>query len=224
MSIKQNQSRFLQTAHLWDKEYEKTEYSPVYEPLWHMLQSLLESVSVKTVLDFGCGDGAYAYLIAEKGFRVTGIDISDKAVQKATVRKCSRCEFIRHECIPHDLPSVFFDVVLMLNSIHCLPLVQRLVLYEQVRRVLRPSGYFFASVLSLEDESYPRQEWQEINAGTFIDETGRLFHFFSESELVNELSWLEIKEIRKLQSIHPACGRKSALFVVTAQFSGQKNH
>ena len=91
---------------------------------------------------------------------------------------------------------------------------------EEIHRVLKPNGYFFASVLSIEDESYPRQEWREIAPCTFVDGDGKLFHFFAESELANELSWLETREIGKLQNIHPGCGRKSALFVIAARYPG----
>jgi len=210
--------RPLPAGHSWDEDYENDGYSPVYEPLWRMLETFLESVPAGTVLDFGCGDGAYARLMGEKRLRVTGIDISEKAVQKARTRECPQCVFIRHDCIPHDLPDDSFDVVVMLNSLHCLTQGQRSELFEQARRILKPNGYFFAGVLSLEDDSYPRHEWQEINKGTFVDSSGRLFHFFSESELANELSWLEIQETITLQNIHPACGRKSALFVVTARY------
>lgn len=205
----------------WDKDYENTAFSLIYEPLWYMLQSFLDGVGRNTVLDFGCGDGTYACLMAERGSKVMGIDISEAAIKKAATRRCPQCSFIKSHCIPRDLPSHSFDVVVMLNSFHCLTHDHRQELLGQVRRVLKQRGHFFASVLSLDDESHPRQEWQTISPGTFVDDTGRLFHFFSAPELENELSWLNIQEIRALQNIHPACGRKSSLFVVTAQCSQQ---
>jgi SAM-dependent methyltransferase len=164
--------------------------------------------------------------MAEQGFSVTGIDFSETAIRKASTRKCVNCAFIRHDSIPPDLPASSFEVVVMLNSLHCLDRVERLEFFDQVRRVLKAHGRVFASILSLEDESYPRHEWQEINPGTFVDDTGKLFHFFSESEVAKELSWLRIQETGVLQNIHPACGRKSALFVVTAEYSGPQmgNH
>ena len=207
-------------GHSWDGDYETREYSPVYVPLWRMLEAFLGNAPSETVLDFGCGDGTYACLMGEKGRQVTGIDISEKAIQKAGTRKCEKCIFIRCDCIPNDLPGDSFDVVVALNSLHCLTHDQRAGLYEQIRRVLKPNGYFFAGVLSVEDESYPRREWREIAPGTFVDGDGKLFHFFTESELADELSWLETREIGKLQNIHPGCGRKSALFVVAAQYPG----
>jgi|GEM_PF-4913768 len=203
----------------WDKDYENTDLSPVYDPLWEMLQSFLERVPAGRVLDFGCGDGPYACLIADQGFKVAGIDISNVAINKAASRGCRHCSFVRHDSIPHDWQEDSFDLVVMLNSLHCLDDNQRQKLFGQVRRVLKPHGHFFASALSLADESYPRHEWQNLNPGTFVDEAGRLFHFFSVQELEGELSWLDIQEIKVLENIHPQCGRKSSLFVVMAQLT-----
>ena len=207
-------------ANPWDGDYRTADCSPVYEPLWDMLHSFLDHASSNNVLDFGCGDGTYACLMADRGYKVTGIDISETAVSKATTRGCPRCSFIKHGSIPHNLPNSSFDVVVMLNSLHCLTHDQRQEVLERVRHVIKPRGHFFASVLSLADESYPRQEWQEISPSTFVDDTGKLFHFFSAPELEAELSWLDLQEIRLLENVHPACGRKSSLFVVTAQYSG----
>lgn len=215
---KKSPSRVLPETSPWDKEHDRDADSPIYEPLWQMLHTFLKYLSVETVLDFGCGDGAYASLMAEEGLQITGIDLSEKAIQKANARQCHGGTFIRADHMPDTLPSGFFDMALMLNSLHCLTSSQRSALFEQTRRVLKPKGYFFASVLSLEDASYPRWEWEEIEAGTFRDENGKIFHFFSEDELVKELSWLDLLKIMPLQNIHPTWKRKSALFVITAQF------
>lgn len=210
----------LSTAHAWDHEYEDTRVSPVYEPLWHMLQSFLGSVPASTVLEFGCGDGTYACQMSKMGIRITGIDISGNAIKKATARKCSNCTFFTHDSIPDHLSNESFDAVVVLNSLHCLTRDCRSQLLSQVKRVLKQNGHFFASVLAMKDESYPRQEWKETEPNTFLDEFGKTFHFFSETELIEELADFQITEIRLLQNIHPACGKRSALFVVTAISTG----
>ncbi len=39
--------------------------------------------NVKTILDMGCGTGGHAFLLAEKGYNVTGIDIADSMLSIA---------------------------------------------------------------------------------------------------------------------------------------------
>jgi len=205
----------------WDKDYECTELSPIYEALWSMLRAFLQSVPVKTVLDFGCGDGNYSFLMKEMGLQVTGIDVSARAIEKGKGHqhhhKAGRVDFISHGSIPESIPNDSFDVVVMLNSLHCLMNNERSIILEEIKRVLKSDGYLFASVLSLEDESYPREEWEEVEAHTFDDGTGKTFHFFSFDELSGELEGLRISESRVLQNIHPEVGRKSVLFVVAAK-------
>lgn len=41
----------------------------------------------KTVLNLGCGTGRHDYLLAEKGYKVTGVDISDKMLAEARAKK-----------------------------------------------------------------------------------------------------------------------------------------
>lgn len=205
----------------WDNDYKGGQPSPVYEPLWHMLQKFLQSAPVESVLDFGCGDGNYSFLMKEQGLHVTGIDISARAIEKAAAHQTCPCGekigFIRHDAIPADFPDKSFDAVVMLNSLHCLTGKERSAVVIQAKRVLKRDGYLFASVLALADESYPRQEWKEIETNTFDDGTGKIFHFFSSAELADELQGLSIVKKETLQNIHPEIGRKSALFVVTAQ-------
>jgi len=40
-----------------------------------------------TILDIGCGDGLWTYLLAKKGLRATGIDISEYGIQIARNKK-----------------------------------------------------------------------------------------------------------------------------------------
>lgn len=205
----------------WDDDYRGNQMEPIYEPLWRMLQLFLQNVSVKTVLDFGCGDGSYSFLMGKSGVNVIGIDISTKAIKKASLHKKSykdeRCRFICHNSIPENLPNDSFDAVVMLNSYHCLTYKERSSLIVQINRVLKKNGYLFASILALEDESYPRKDWKEIEVNTFDDGKGKTFCFFSAEELLAELKGFEILDNRMLQNIHPDSGRKSALFVITAK-------
>lgn len=213
----------VNTSNPWDNDYTNNQLKPVYEPLYEMLQSFLQSFSIQTVLDFGCGDGNYSFLIGRNGIDVSGIDISTNAIKMATRHKerCGdkTCKFICCNSIPDRLPENSFDAVIMLNSYHCLNDRERTNIRGQINRVLKKGGYLFASVLSLDDESYPRECWREMEPNTFDDGKGRVFHFFSSEELLAELEGFKILNNSVLQNIHPDIGKKSALYVITAKSS-----
>ncbi|MEU6104213.1 class I SAM-dependent methyltransferase [Streptomyces flaveolus] len=85
-----------------------------------------------TALDLGCGEGADAVWLADRGWRVTGVDISATALERAAVHAADagvgdRVAWERHE-LGRSFPEGSFDLV----SAHYLqspvPLDQRAVL------------------------------------------------------------------------------------------------
>lgn len=96
-----------------------------------------------TMLDYGCGAGAYAALhAAQHGHRVTAIDISPVAIERArqaAERKgvADHIDFRVEDAEALELESGCFDLVCGLGVIHHLELVPAL---REVARVTRPSG------------------------------------------------------------------------------------
>jgi ubiquinone/menaquinone biosynthesis C-methylase UbiE len=56
---------------------------PWYQLILAMMNSVIQSVHRKRVLEVGCGFGGFCIRIAEKGANVVGLDISSSAVRKA---------------------------------------------------------------------------------------------------------------------------------------------
>ena len=93
----------------------------------------------------------------------------------------------------------------------------RAELIGQIRRVLKNNGDFFASVLSVDDESYPRSRWAEVEPGTFDDGSGKLFHFFTREEIIEEIDVLTVLDMDMLENVHPEAGRKSSLHIIAGK-------
>jgi SAM-dependent methyltransferase len=75
--------------------------------------SLLPSVAGKLVLDAGCGPGAYAEWLADRGARVVGLDISPGMIRAARRRLGERADLLQADLgRPLDfLPAGSFDLV-----------------------------------------------------------------------------------------------------------------
>ena len=54
-----------------------------YQPLQHAVVALLKQLSVKTVLDIGCGEGYYTSAMQHSTQQCIGVDIAKNAVQRA---------------------------------------------------------------------------------------------------------------------------------------------
>ena len=101
-----------------------------------------EGPAGKAVLEYGCGRTARAFDLAAKGAHVTGIDISDVAIEMGADRArergvAERTEFrlMDAEALTFDDDS--FDIVCGTSVIHHLDLERA---YSEMARVLRPGG------------------------------------------------------------------------------------
>lgn len=213
-------STIYQLAKVWDKEYQSGSPYSVYEPLWKIVKDYLSRCPSGRLLDFGCGDGVYSFLLSELGYSVLATDISTGAIQlaieKQRKRNLKRLEFYQCEGIYPAIRNQSLDIVVMLNSYHCLRKVDRQRVLRDIGEKLKSGGLLILSVLSLRDKSYPREEWLEFEPGSFVDSSKKVFHFFSESEIRNELKGFSVSALRTLQNPHPDTGKESALIVIAA--------
>lgn len=67
---------------------------------------------IKTVLDLGCGTGRHAKILSEKGFKVTGIDLSEELLAVAR-EKCPRAEFLKMDFRELHFEKTFDAVIFM---------------------------------------------------------------------------------------------------------------
>jgi SAM-dependent methyltransferase len=209
-----------QTAKSWDREYRVGSLCSIYEPLWQIVKDYLRSCPSGRLLDFGCGDGVYAFLLQEMGYSVLGTDVSTAAIQFAVQeqkrRKLEGPEFYQCDGICPAIPSQSLDIVVMLNSYHCLRTAGRKRILRDTRDRLKSGGLLILSVLSLRDRSYPREEWVEFEPRSFVDPSKKIFHFFSEDAIRTELKGFTVSQFQELQNPHPDTGKESSVYVIAA--------
>jgi SAM-dependent methyltransferase len=104
--------------------------------------ALLGDIRGKLVVDFGCGSGDNSLLLARRGGRVVGVDISESLLELAQLRMRvnglgGHARFIVGSA--HDLPIVeqSADVVLGIAILHHLDLT---VTAREIYRILKPGG------------------------------------------------------------------------------------
>ena len=102
-------------------------------------EAILRAPSSLQVLEYGCGTGGHAFQLAERGAFVTGIDISDVAVERARQQAGGspglRFEVADAEALPFDDGT--FDLVCGTSILHHLDLSKAI---QEIRRVLKPGG------------------------------------------------------------------------------------
>jgi 2-polyprenyl-3-methyl-5-hydroxy-6-metoxy-1,4-benzoquinol methylase len=101
-------ARYRRPGKLWPKEY-----------CFHLLGDLRD----KTILEFGCGEGEDSMILAKFGARVTGLDVSPRAIELAKLRAAlngvsDRTEFRCGPLNASTLPEKSFDIIWIDNVLH----------------------------------------------------------------------------------------------------------
>ncbi|MBV8841931.1 MAG: class I SAM-dependent methyltransferase [Bryobacterales bacterium] len=130
-------------------------------PLRRLLTSQLPAHA--QVLDLCCGDGRLAALLVRSGFRVTGVDGSEKMLAFARQR-CPEARFLLADARSLDLPPRFHAAVSSFDSLNHIMTARDLGrVFCSVWRLLRPGGLF---VFDLNREEAYRNSW--VKTGSIV--------------------------------------------------------
>lgn len=97
-------------------------------------------------LDLGCGQGWYACAMAERGYRMAGIDASVGQIQRALEHADGRglqIDLVVADATRLPFPSRSFDFVYAINLCHHIAAERdRIAVLAEIMRVLKPGGAF----------------------------------------------------------------------------------
>ena len=134
----------------WDRlERHKIEFQMTMRALAEFLPA-----APARLIDIGSGPGRYAVSLAQRGYRVTLVDLSgaslELAKQKATEAGVELAGFVHANALDLSaFPEAGFDSALLLGPLyHLHKLEERQTALEQARRLLKPGGLIFASFIT----------------------------------------------------------------------------
>lgn len=105
------------------------------------------------VLDLGCGAGMpIDSFLVDKGFSVTGVDISSSMISLAR-KNVPSAEFIYRNMVDVDFPENSFDGVIAAYSIIHVPKEKEDILFDKIRLWLKDKGLLLMS-LALDEGEY----------------------------------------------------------------------
>ncbi len=93
---------------------------------------------MESVCDVGCGTGALCEVLAQHGYRVTGVDPALKMLEIARKKTTQPIEFIHADAV-EGLPfeDASFDVVFASFVVHGMDVAKRKDFYRELRRIAR---------------------------------------------------------------------------------------
>ena len=132
---------------------------------WHELQKILPNFTGKRVLDLGCGFGWHCrYAIEQGAMSVTGIDISDRMLEKAQEMTTSPLiEYIKKPIEDIDYAPNTFDVVISSLAFHYVESFDDIC--KKVNHCISSGGEFVFSVEHPIFTAYGTQDWHYDGQG-----------------------------------------------------------
>lgn len=111
---------------------------------WHRYAWAARLVAGKRVIDAACGEGYGSHILATSAARVTGYDLSDKAIAHATQRyRSDSLDFCQADVTRLPLDDGEVDVVISFETLEHLEAQDAML--AEFRRVLRPDGFLLIS-------------------------------------------------------------------------------
>jgi 2-polyprenyl-6-hydroxyphenyl methylase/3-demethylubiquinone-9 3-methyltransferase len=149
-------NKFSELAHRW---WDPTsEFRPLHEinPLRLEWINAHEPLAGKNVIDIGCGGGVLSESMARKGARVTGIDLSQKALKVADLHSLESGVEVRYKLVAaEDMAAQEpeqFDVVTCMEMLEHVPDPASIV--RAAAALVKPGGKVFFSTLNRNAKSY----------------------------------------------------------------------
>ncbi len=167
----------LKSKEYWEKKYENNDTpwtTGIPDPF---LVSLITNGTIKPcrALDIGCETGNESIYLAQNGFKVTGIDLSEKAIEEATSRatllslnlELSVGDFL--ELLPGE---TIYEFAIDRRMFHFLDPEERPLYIEKLDALLTPKAFFLINVSSEFEKSTNRYQFSkdaliEIFSGVF---------------------------------------------------------
>ena len=165
----------------WDEFSKKSESFENFCMKEYLATALdkIKPISNARVLEIGCGTGPISCFLAQQGYNVDGIDVSQTAIEIAQTNAKDRGLNIHYSvddiCSISKTMSGIYDIIIDGHCMHCITYdSDRHAALTNVFRLLKKGGYFIVDTMSIEDPS----KWSHNGR---LDEQGILWYEVKEN-------------------------------------------
>jgi len=130
------------------------------------------------ILDLGCGSGRDARIFTERGYRVVGVDLSEKLLEIAG-KEAPRAEFKLMDIANLEFNENQFNGVWAVASLLHLPKKEIPDVLESIYEILKPNGILYVSV--------KKGEGEIIKPDPRYKNAEKFWSFFQGSEMISFL-------------------------------------
>jgi ubiquinone/menaquinone biosynthesis C-methylase UbiE len=205
MSISKEHDFLLQSVKRWFNHSEQVSHytNEFIEGPTVAEQYLLNTLPGSgSVLDVGCGTGRISVYLAERGYRVTGMDVSEGLLSVArdiSTKRSQDIHFFHTEGITLPFQDEEFDILIGFKILCYIPTRElRNDYLKELYRVLKPNGICIITqnivpdeyINNAEDEHFmnsPASQFRILEKGDNFPLGNGYVRWFTESDLFNEI-------------------------------------
>jgi SAM-dependent methyltransferase len=135
-----------------------------------ILPFFIEHIPIGNIVDLGCGDGYGSHLLNKKGYKVVGMDISERMVTIAKNLESNRLTFVQGDLSKTPFEDEQFSGIMAINSLEWTE--NPLEALNEIKRIVINGGYGCFGILGPTAKprinSFPRLEGNNAICNTMM--------------------------------------------------------
>lgn len=174
--------RFDEEGMIWGESPSKTAYYAL---------DIFRTDKITSILVPGSGYGRNTNLFSSSGFKVTGVEISEKACNMAK-QFDPDSEFYRGSALDMSFDTTQYDAIYCFNVLHLFLEDDRKLLVRNCVEKLNQDGVMVFTVFSEKESNFG--QGKEVETYTFETRPGRPAHYYTEDDLLEQFKDFSIRE------------------------------
>jgi len=174
-------STYNRIADDWFKDHKQDTW-------WHEGTARFTSLLPKgaSILDIGCGAGVKSRYLSDKGFKVTGMDFSEKMIEIAK-REVPNVDFVVGDIYELDSYQNKFDAVFAQAVLLHIPKERVVEVLEKFKNKLKPNGVLYLAVKEVKVDGTDNEIIKENDYGYEYERFFSYFTLIETKEYINRL-------------------------------------
>ena len=146
-------------ANNYDAYYQTEVGRKIDEIEKNIISELLPAVSGISMLELGCGSGHWTQFFVEKGFKVTGVDISEAMLDIAKQKNID-AQFMLADCANLPFANNSFCFIATITMLEFVNDIDKVI--KEIYRVLKKGGYLVIGSLNADSVIATKKSTDEI--------------------------------------------------------------
>ncbi len=185
---------------MWNHWAKKRKGVPVYDNWLDKYRSILDSFKDEVILDLGCGNGANALYLNERGYKVLAADFSYEALENIKKNIIGVKTMYLNMLTDFLIEDEMYSVVVADLCLHYFDDATTKNIMNEIRRILKKDGVLLARVARVDDYHFGACEGKELEHHFYFegDYTKR---FFDEEDVKKYFSIIGDVEFKKTSMV-----------------------